>query len=255
MNEEEAKLILQCRRPRGQDDQEDAIREALGMISADSAAMELLRQEEQLDALIGERLRSIEPPLDLRRKILLGAKVAPRASQWWSRRRWIAAAAGLAVGIPVFLKYIPASRPGDQVLVASALTDFRSFTTKKLTDGPKLEKFETIDEVKTHFASCCRSKSQPMPAQLCECTEGTVGCEVFDWKGNEVTLVCFKAGKKGIVHLFSVDAAALDTRPEKSVCVPLNGWQTLVWVERGKLMLLAGDAKEATEEDLRALVE
>ena len=65
MNAEEANLILQCRRPRGQDDHDPAVSEALALIQSDAAAMELLQREETLDALIGERLRRVEPPVDL----------------------------------------------------------------------------------------------------------------------------------------------------------------------------------------------
>jgi hypothetical protein len=39
MNEEEAKLILQCRRPCGRDDQDAAIRQALEMLGGNNAAM------------------------------------------------------------------------------------------------------------------------------------------------------------------------------------------------------------------------
>ena len=255
MNPEEAKLILQCRRPCGRDDHDAAIQEALAMLGTDTTAMEVLRQEERLDAVIGERLRCIETPVDLRRKILAGAKLSPRVKPWWQRPRWLAAAAAVAVAIPVGLKYLPVSRPGNPPLIASVLTDFRIDTTKKLNDGPSLALLPTIDEVKAHLADHSTTKTVPLPTHLCDCTDGTVGCEVFEWRGKEVTLICFKAGKNGVVHLFTVDASVLDAFPAKAVCVPVNGWQTRAWVQDGKLMLLAGGEKEATEEDLKSLVE
>jgi hypothetical protein len=254
MNPEEAKLILQCRRPCGKDDHDAAIREALEVLSGDCKCMETLRCEERLDAVIGERLRTLDPPLDLRRKILVGARVST-VKQWWKRPWWIAAAAALAVGVPLAIRYLPGSRPGSVPLIASALTEFRITTTQKLNEGPKLEMLPTIDEVKAHLAVHSTTKSLPLPEHLCDCTDGTVGCEVFDWHGKEVTLICFKAGKNGIVHLFTVDASVLDAFPAKAVCVPLNGWQTRAWVQDGKLMMLAGSEKEATEEDLKSLVE
>ena len=66
MNAEEARLILQCRRPRGQDDHDPAISEALAFISDDSAAMELLRREElrkqqdKRDQIELERLQALK---------------------------------------------------------------------------------------------------------------------------------------------------------------------------------------------------
>jgi hypothetical protein len=135
------------------------------------------------------------------------------------------------------------------------LQDFRHFSTQKLNTGPKLQKLSTIEEIKAHLASRSPSKPVALPGHLCDCTEGTVGCELFDWRGNEVTLICFNAGKRGIVHLFTTDASILDAFPAKAVCVPVNGWQTRAWVQDGKLMMLAGGEKEASEEDLKELAE
>lgn len=257
MNIEEAKLILQCRRPCGRDDNDPAMREAMALISGDAAAMETLRREEELDTLIGERLRGLTPPLDLRRKILAGAKVTPArtAKHWWHRPWWIAAAAALLVGTPVAIKFLPDSAPVARTPFAAIIGDFRHFTTQKLNTGPNLEKIPTIKEIKARLAGRSPSKPVAVPEHLCDCTQGTVGCELFDWKGNEVTLICFNAGKKGVVHLFTMDASVIDAFPATAVCVPVNGWQTRAWVQDGKLMMLAGGEKDATEEDLKNLVE
>ena len=107
MNPEEATLILQCRRPRGQDDHEPAISEALALISSDTAAMERVRCEEGLDALIGERLRRVEPPPDLRRKILVGAKVSRPRPLWQRVRTWFAGDIDIAGGPPPQISQSP----------------------------------------------------------------------------------------------------------------------------------------------------
>ena len=251
MNAEEAKLILQCRRPRGQDDRDDAISEALALVSGDTAGMELLRREEMLDALIGERLRSVEPPTDLRRKILVGAKVS-RPRPMWRRPAWIAAAAALAVALPVTVKYWPGASP---VFASVTLSDFRTATTQKLNAGhANFKPLASIEEVKVHLEKNTRSKSGvTVPGNLCHCPGGTVGCEIFDWNGREVTLICFNAGKTGTVHLFTVDASALKDGPGGPIYKPENGWQTRSWIEDGHLMVLAGSERAATEQDLEML--
>ena len=255
MNAEEANLILQCRRARGQDDHDSAIREALAFISGDAAAMELLRREAELDALTGERLRSVEPPADLRRKILVGAKVSrPRPA--WHRPAWIAAAAALAAAIPVALHY-SATAPNGPVFAAITLSDFRAATTQKLNTGhSNFKPMANFEEVRAHLDTHCRPGfCEAVPDNLCHCPGGTVGCEIFEWKGREVTLICFNAGKTGTVHLFTVDASALQDGPGGPIYKPENGWQTRAWIEGGHLLILAGSEKQATAQDLELLAQ
>ena len=257
MNTEEATLILQCRRPRGQDDHDPAISDALSLISSDTAAVERLRREEAMDALIGERLRRVEPPADLRRKILVGAKVSrPRLS--WQRPAWmaVAAAAALALAFPMVLKYWPATRNGP-IVASLTLSDFRAATTQKLNTGhSNFKPMASFEEVRAHLDSHCRPGCcQAVPDGLCHCPGGTVGCEIFEWEGRKVTLICFNAGKSGTVHLFTVDASALEDRPGGPNYKPENGWQTRAWIENGQLMILAGDQKQATAQDLELLAQ
>lgn len=255
MNPEEAILILQCRRPRGQDDHDPAISEALALINNDTAAMERLRGEEALDALIGERLRSVPAPADLRRKILVGAKVS-RPRPLWQRPAWIAAAAVLAIAFPIMLKYWPRTANGP-IVASLTLSDFREATTQKLNDGhSNFKPMASFEEVKSHLDIHCRPGfCQAVPDGLSHCPGGTIGCEIFEWHGRKVTLICFDAGKAGTVHLFTVDASALADGPGGPNYKPENGWQTRAWIENGHLMILAGNQKQATAQDLELLAQ
>src|SRR6188474_2437223 len=124
MNIEEAKLILQCRRPGGRDDHDPAVSEALAIVREDAEAAESLRGEETLDAAIGERLRSVEPPADLLRKILVGGKVT-KPKRWWQRAAWLAVAAVFAVCAPLAVRNWPGNTTG---FAAITLADFRTAT-------------------------------------------------------------------------------------------------------------------------------
>ena len=252
MNPEEANLILQCRRPRGQDDHDAVICEALAFAAHDAGFAEALRRESALDAVIGERLRSVEPPADLRRKILVGAKVS-RVRHWWQRPAWLAVAAGVAVAFPLALKYWPAAGPNTPVFASITLPDFRAATTQRLNDGPGIKELATMAEVEAHLAANSKVKQLPVPDALCHCPHGTVGCAVFEWKGKEVTLICFNAGKPGVVHLFTVDASALADRPGGPLYEIINGWQTCSWISGDRLMMLAGGEKNVSREDLDGL--
>ncbi len=250
MNAEEAKLIAQCRRPCGRDDSDPVISEALECLRGDEALMAFVAKESELDAAIAGCLRSCEPPADLRQKILLGARVA-RVPRWYQRPVWLAAAAAVAVALPLAVKFWPGSQA--PIFASISLSDFQIATTKKLNDGPKLQRMGNIDEVREHIAGHSKMKSVPVPESLCHCPGGAVGCEVFYWNGQEVTLICFNAGRTGTVHLFTVDASALDFRPHDPVYSPVNGWHTRTWINGGKLLMLAGSEKQATAKDLEAL--
>ena len=252
MNSEESRLILQCRRPCGRDDKDPIISEALAALSGDTALMAAMKREAALDSVISERLRSVEPPADLRRRILIGAKVS-RPVRWWQRPVWLAAAAAIAIMVPLTAKYWPGAVTGGPVFALITLAEFRAATTQKLQEGPKLQQRGNIDEVRTHLAGRSKGKPVPVPENLCRCPGGAIGCEIFEWRGREVTLICFDAGKSGTVHLFTVDASALEDRPGGPIYQPSNGWQTRAWVNDGRLMVLAASEKAASPRDLELL--
>lgn len=251
MNDDEAKLILQCARPGGQDDHDAAIREAMEQLSANAGAMENATAQRTLDAVTGQRLRDLEPPADLRRKILAGARLS-RPRPWYLRPAWLAAAAAIAVAATLALKFWPAGQA--PLFAAISLSDFRTATTQLLNEGPSLEKMGNMDVVREHIAGHSRIKSVPVPENLCHCPGGAIGCAIFKISGQEVPLICFNAGRQGTVHLFTLDASALKDHPGGPIYSPVNGWHTLAWTSGNKLLLLAGSEQQSSSSDLQNLV-
>jgi hypothetical protein len=254
MNAEEARLILQCRRPCGRDDHDAAIREALDYAASDPAFMESVQQEAALDAAICNCVRNIEPPPDLKQKILVGLKVT-RVRRWWQRPGWLGVAACVAVAAPLTVRFWPENTPAPTPVFASIFTlpDFRGATMQKLNAGPDVKSMASMDDVRTYLAmNSCHCSA--VPENLCTCPGGPVGCAVFEWNGQNVTLICFDAGKIGEVHLFTVDASALKDRPGGPIYEVTNGWRTCSWISGDRLLLLAGSEKAATHADLEALI-
>lgn len=254
MNPEEAKLILQCRRATGQDDALPAMAEAwkvLEHLPEDRAALE---SDAALDALIGSKLRGFAPPAELRRNILTGARVTPRLP-WWRRRSVIfSAAALLAAGVTgVLLK--PSLRPtGNEIALAVPgvdLSDFREATTGKVSrEEIALTKVSHhADELQEYLAVHSKGKRIALPPGLQPLT--THGCEVFAWKGREVTLMCFETADAGIAHLFTISADDLPADLAKPLLASANGWQTLTWKQDGRIMQLIA---QTTPEKLSKLV-
>lgn len=263
MTLEEAKLILQCRRPCGSDDQDAVIREALALTAADPEAQAQLERDRAVDAAICECLRRVEPPPGLRQEILAGRMVT-RRSPWYRRPVWwlsgLGVAATLAAGIPAARHYfLPGPGTPGPVFASISLADFRAAVAQKLNEGPKINPLRTMEDVQRHLAKHAPGAAAAIPVtipeKLCHCAGGMVGCEIFQVNGREVTLICFDAGDAGTVHLFTVCASALETPPGVTpVYQPANGWQTFAWTRDGRVMVLAGCDKKTTPRDLEALV-
>lgn len=251
MNPEEARLILHCRRPRGQDDADPAIAEAMTCVQNDPAATAELKANEAFDTLFSAQMRSLTVPASLRGNILAGRRLAVKPRRF--SPVWLAAAAAVAVAAPLAWKYWP-SQNGQVVFASTTLSDFRFAAAQKLTSHDfRLKRAATMEQLKAHL----QKKTPAVPESLCHCPGGMLGCDVFEWNGNEVTLICFDAGDIGDVHLFTVDAGALKDGPRGPIYQTASGWKTLAWSCpcSGKVMLLAGEEKRVSEDDLNRLIE
>jgi hypothetical protein len=98
MNNDEAKFILNARRPHRADDKTPTMREALAQAARDPALGEWLTAQTEFDAKVTDALREVKPPAHLRDLILAGAAVQPTVRPWWTRQApWLAMAASIAI--------------------------------------------------------------------------------------------------------------------------------------------------------------
>ncbi|MDB6070779.1 MAG: hypothetical protein JWL81_1950 [Verrucomicrobiales bacterium] len=270
MTPQEARLILQCRRPHGQDDHLPAMAEARQALADHPDILSDCQEGAAFDALIGEKLRSCAVPEGLRDCIHAGARVTARPP-WWKRRSGLGLGIAAVVAAGVFLtQYKPAPRPrgpdripvtsGSQELAvtnpaattpaaaattpgattpaeSATLPDFRQAVTDKVSQA-RIELAmlsNNSGDLQSYLAGHSKIRHVPIPAGLSP--SPTHGCEVFQWRGREVTLICFQTDA-GIAHLFTIDAADLAGDLPEPLCAHCNGWQTLTWKQDGKILLL-----------------
>jgi len=254
MNPEEAQLILQCRRAQGQDNALPAMAEAWQTLNHLPEARAALEADAALDALIGQTLRRFEPPSELRRIILTGARITPQLP-WWRRRSVIFTAAALVMaGLSVTLIKPAGQQAGHettQVIIPPELEEFRQAITTKLNqDQIHFSKASSqLEDLQTWLANHSTSPPATVPVGLAPLP--THGCEVFEWKGHEVTLVCFETKDSGTVHLFTIKASDLPMDLTAPLPASANGWETITWKQDGKIMQLIG---QTSPEALRALI-
>lgn len=248
MNPEEARLILQCRRPQGQDDALPAMAEALEALETLPETQAALEADAVLDALIGAKLRHFPVPPQLRHSILTGARITPRLP-WWRRRAFIfSAAAVFAVGMSFTQLKTSLPSPGSglvEALPAGGLAEFRNAATAKISGGEiHLNKVSShLGELQAYLASRPQGRPVSLPEGLT--TLPTHGCEIFEWQGHEVTLICFETAEAGIAHLFTIDAGALPADLSTPLLASAHGWETLTWKHDGKVMLLTAQTSPA----------
>lgn len=255
MDSRQARLILACRRPNGQDDHDPAIREALEAARLDPALSRWLEQEQEIDALLGAKLLHVAPPEGLRPEILAGQTlVRPSASFWRRAPVWAAAAClALALGGAVWMMRggPDSSLPRVAVVLPPATTDdMRQDVAGLVQAGFFPQTFiEGLDEARTRLTQREVAAQIELPPFLADAT--TYACSVIEWRGRKVAGICMlKDGAS--MHLFVLPKSQLDAVPREGdiLTAEAGGLSTLTWHAQGSVYVLVGDTPDI---DLRGL--
>ena len=249
MNRTQAQFILGACPPGPLPVGDPQVIEALALAEADAGLARWLAETRSFDAAAAAKLRTVEPPADLKDAILAGRRrlapipipVAP-PQRAWRRPTWLALAAMLMVaGLAAFW-----GRSGSRT--GSPVADAGPGETRADADSFRLAAAKFLSEQWQHDFDYPESSfpkiqqwaaQQPdqarleVPAELAG--SRTYGCKVFQWRGHRATLVCFIARDEGqIIHIVSVDRSALpdaaksasDDAPQFA---PAGAWNTAVW--------------------------
>jgi hypothetical protein len=195
MNTTEAKFILQARRPDGSDDAEPRFVEALEQARRDPVLGEWLAKEQVFDAAVAAKLRTVQPPADLRAVILAGARVS-RPVAFWKRPQVLAMAASVAIVCGLALAW-PAMRPSvmpvtvDQ-LAMGVMTELDSDEHHDAMPRPRGDLRTLLTAADTRLAAGVPLDFDRLKAD---------GCRSLKVGGREVLEVCFERGGAGF-HIY-----------------------------------------------------
>lgn len=226
MTIEEAKQILACRRPSGADDEDPLIQEALAMAQSTPELASWAAAEVEFDRAIGERVRAVPPPPGLHASLLKRYPALGMVIKFPPAATWLAAAACLAV---VVWSLASAFRP------APGLNTLRRDLAARLSSGDyQLAATGSLAELTRYVERHQGPGGLEVPANLS--ASPTHGCQVFDWRGNQVAMICFDGGEMGVVHLFVLDRESLPDPPPEAEPIDANiaGWATSSWSTGGK---------------------
>jgi hypothetical protein len=71
----------------------------------------------------------------------------------------------------------------------------------------------------------------------------TYGCQAFDWHGETVVLICFRASEVSIAHLFVIDAEAIRNPPDSRMTLSREGdWSVAGWRDGEKVLIVCSPA-------------
>jgi hypothetical protein len=191
MNTTEAKFILQARRPDGRDDADPRFSEALEQSRRDPALAAWLAREQAFDTAVAAKLRSVQPPAELRDAILAGAKMS-RPAPVWRRPQVLALAASVAIIMGLVAAW-PALRPvaDTERLALGVMAEMDSPAHHPIALGGRGALRAALADPATRLAAGLPFDFAQLKAD---------GCRALTIGGRDVLEVCFERG--GEFHLY-----------------------------------------------------
>jgi hypothetical protein len=233
VTQKEAKHILALYRPEIDDPSEPELREALEAAERDAELREWFIQQRAFQATIREKLRRIEPPPELQRRILEGRKIV-RPAVWWRSPRSLAAAAAvvLLLGLATAIWRNPESQDEFSIyrsrMVRTALREY----AMDIVSGDQAE-------VRRFLASRNAPADYVLPRNLEQFP--LTGAGVLRWKNHPVSMVCFEREDKQMVFLFVAPQDSIGSPPPGTpILAQVNKLVTAGWTQDDKTYLLAG---------------
>src|SRR5262245_46204661 len=190
MNREEAKYILRSYHLGGCDAEDPQFRDALETLKRDPELASWFEQEQAIDVNLSRKFTSFPVPPGLKSQLLAARKVVPRRA-WWQRSVWITAAAA-CVTLIAAIALLSIRSPGQR-----HFAEFQSYVTDTAARLDHLDiRTSNLTQIRQWLADHRAPENFVVPDGLNG--KSTVGCRVFAWNGQKVSLVCFNLDDKKV---------------------------------------------------------
>jgi hypothetical protein len=244
MNNDEAKFILRAYRPNGGDASDALFGPALEQARQDPDLARWLERQQKFDRAVAAKLGEINPPPDLRAAILAGAGVSQRSPrQWWNQPTWLAVAAGLLIIFSLGLATFWGTR-------ADANDTLPVFATDYVSGGFFLKRHDAnVNELRAWLAAQNAPLPKEIPAGFSRLR--SLGCKTLDYRGKDVSLICFGEGKE--YHLFVARRDDFPMMPANAVPQFLvrKGYASAAWADdKNQYVVVTEDSLQALKECL-----
>jgi len=232
MTREEAQEILLLHRPGIAADQDADMAEALRLAASDPELGRWLEQHREFQDGITNQLLTIEPPPDLKAKILASAKPSIKPVSFWRRNQVLAMAASILLLLSLGGWFV--SRDSEDAPTAanfrSRMTSFalRTYGMNVITNDPAV--------VRRYLAS----HGAPADFSLTPGLEKlpVKGGGKLLWQDQPVAMMCFSLTNNQTAFMFVVDERAMSKKPPRYEMTSAVGFNTVEWTKDGKVYLL-----------------
>lgn len=248
MNRHEAQFILQAYRPGGEDASDPRFQESLGLVQRDPELARWFANEQALDARISAKLRaSLRAPAHLKSQLLVQSKLLRPAS--WRRaavlRRFALAACVMGL-ITLSAFWFHSGRDRDFASYREAMATLLDRRLDRLDFVSR-----DVAAVRGWLAERGAHGDLVLPAGLNG--RPSLGCRLLEWRGRQVSLICFELENRKVAHLLVADASAFQDSPAASpVLAQADGVATVSWSHGSKTYVLA--SKDASPAELIQLL-
>jgi hypothetical protein len=245
MNRDEAKYILQSYPLGGRDADAREFREALEMLKQDPELAAWFAQERSIDQKLSQKFQAFPVPPELKGQLLAARKIVSMHTCWRSRVWGGAAAACVAlVAALAFILTGPTHK--------EQLAEYRSFIADTAAKLNRLD-LETTNmvQIREWLANHSAPEGFVIPAKLNQ--KSRVGCRLFSWNDQKISLICFELGNNKTAHLFVMDRSALGDLPGNTpkFQTSTNGIATATWSDPQRVYIVA---LKNGEDDLKRLL-
>ena len=244
MNRDEAKYLLRSYGLGGRDATDPQFQEPLEMLGHDPELAAWFAREQALDASFSRKLCAFPVPLDLKSQLLAARKIVP-LQVWWRNPAWLGSAASLLVLVATLVIFLAGAGKTD-------LADFRKYVAAEAAALDHLD-FHSADleQIRQWLENHGAPEDFVLPANLK--TRPSIGCRVFDWNGENISLICFQLENKKVAHLFVFDRSGLTKIPIGEIPqferTP-DGITTASWGDNARIYVVA---MKQDEQDLKQL--
>ncbi len=239
MDEKEVRALLSLSRA-GAEDGDERLAEAQRQAASDPELKAWWHEEQAIDQIIGAKLAAVSIPPGLKAKLIAAPGPIPHPQRTWSRVALLAAAVIIALAV-FFGSWRGPFQP------ATSLGDYRDEMVAFIKVEPNLElESAEMARLKSYLAKAEAPSEFTVPVNL----EGyePVGCRVLRYRGQDVSLICFKIAEGKLAHLFLVDATAMPVPNSGSSpsLVQEGQWITAAWKEGEEIYLFTVQGNSAT---------
>jgi hypothetical protein len=236
MTNERAKFLLSAYRHNGADAQDPIFRGALEQAARDPELAGWFANERSFDALIVEKLNSIQPPASLQSAILAGIHNGPSRNRSPLGSFSAMAAVLVLSGMLLTLMYLRS------VSNRHSFSQYQNAAFAVLSEGaPKLDLLTSdLSRSQEYLSERAAPRAPELPAALQELQ--TAGCRAINWNGKMISLTCFRLPSGALLHLFVVDAQSLGQIALQGGIQEINGWHVQFRRENGMLLMFVSKA-------------